>query len=99
MRPLASKNAFGEVNKRLNAFIIGQIKVCLALAVLYTMGLLIIGINFSIPIGILSGLMFVIPYVGTVFGILLYQYTRSNQFWCRLAHLGCLCCLRNSSNY
>ena len=69
MRPVASKT-LGEVNTRLNAFIIGQIKVCLALAVLYTIGLLIVGIDLAIPIGILSGLMFVIPYVGTVFGIL-----------------------------
>ncbi len=69
MRPIASKT-LGEVNKRLNAFIIGQIKVCLALSVLYTVGLLIVGIDLAVPIGILSGLMFVIPYVGTIFGIL-----------------------------
>ena len=69
MRPLAGKT-LGEVNKRLNAFIIGQIKVCLALAVLYTIGLLIIGIDLAVPIGVLSGLLFVIPYVGTIFGIL-----------------------------
>lgn len=69
IRPVAGKT-LGEVNKRLNAFIIGQIKVCLALAVLYTVGLLIVGIDLAIPIGILSGLMFVIPYVGTIFGIL-----------------------------
>ena len=69
IRPVASKT-LGEVNTRLNAFIIGQIKVCLALAVLYTVGLLIVGIDLAIPIGILSGLMFVIPYVGTIFGIL-----------------------------
>lgn len=69
IRPLASKT-LGEVNTRLNAFIIGQIKVCLALSVLYTIGLLIVGIDLAIPIGILSGLLFVIPYVGTIFGIL-----------------------------
>lgn len=69
MRPLAGKT-LGEVNKRLNAFIIGQIKVCLSLAVLYTIGLLIVGIDLAVPIGVLSGLLFVIPYVGTIFGIL-----------------------------
>ena len=69
MRPLAGKT-LGEVNKRLNAFIIGQIKVCLSLAVLYTVGLLIVGIDLAVPIGVLSGLLFVIPYVGTIFGIL-----------------------------
>ena len=69
VRPIVSKT-LGEVNTRLNAFIIGQIKVCLALAVLYTIGLLIVGIDLAIPIGVLSGLLFVIPYVGTIFGIL-----------------------------
>jgi predicted PurR-regulated permease PerM len=67
-RPVAART-FGEVNTRLNAFIIGQIKVCLALAVLYTVGLLIIGIDLAVPIGVVSGILFVIPYVGTVFGI------------------------------
>jgi predicted PurR-regulated permease PerM len=67
-RPMAVRT-FGEVNTRLNAFIIGQIKVCLALAVLYTVGLLIIGIDLAVPIGVISGILFVIPYVGTVFGI------------------------------
>ena len=58
-----------EVDERLNAFVIGQIKVCLSLSVLYSIGLLIVGIDLALPIGILSGLLFVVPYVGTVFGI------------------------------
>ena len=58
-----------EVDERLNAFVIGQIKVCLALAVLYSIGLLIVGIDLALPVGIVSGLLFVVPYVGTVFGI------------------------------
>lgn len=59
-----------EVDERLNAFVIGQIKVCLALAILYSIGLLIVGIDLALPVGILSGLLFVVPYVGTVFGII-----------------------------
>lgn len=58
-----------EVDLRLNAFVRGQIKVCLYLAVLYTIGLLIVGIDLAIPIGILSGLLFIVPYLGTAFGI------------------------------
>jgi predicted PurR-regulated permease PerM len=67
-RPLAQKTML-EVDERLNAFILGQIKVCLALAVLYSFGLWIVGIELAFPIGIASGLLFIIPYVGTVFGI------------------------------
>ena len=43
-----------EVDIRLNAFVRVPIKVCLYLAVLYTIGLLIVGIDLAIPIGILS---------------------------------------------
>ena len=60
-----------EVDLRLNAFVRGQIKVCLALSVLYTIGLLIIGIDLAIPIGIISGLLFIIPYLGPVVGLFL----------------------------
>lgn len=58
-----------EVNIRLNAFVRGQIKLCLYLSVLYTIGLLIVGIDLAIPIGVLSGLLFIVPYLGTAFGI------------------------------
>jgi predicted PurR-regulated permease PerM len=68
-RPLVHKTML-EVDERLNAFILGQIKVCLALAVLYSLGLWIVGIELAFPIGIASGLLFIIPYVGTVFGII-----------------------------
>ena len=59
-----------EVDIRLNAFVRGQIKVCIYLAILYTIGLLIVGIDLAIPIGILSGLLFIVPYLGTAFGII-----------------------------
>ena len=68
MRPVTQKT-LTEVHLRLNAFVLGQIKVCLALAVLYSIGLWIVGIELAFPIGILSGLLFIIPYVGTIFGI------------------------------
>ena len=58
-----------DVDSRLNAFVIGQIKVCAALAVLYSIGLWFVGIDLAIPVGIVSGLLFIIPYLGTIFGI------------------------------
>jgi len=67
-RPSVQKTML-EVDARLNAFILGQIKVCLALAVLYSIGLWIVGIELAFPIGIVSGLLFIIPYVGTIFGL------------------------------
>ncbi len=60
-----------EVNERLSAFVRGQITVCLSLAVLYSIGLLIVGIDLAIPVGVLSGLLFIIPYLGTLVGVVL----------------------------
>ena len=60
-----------EVDERLGAFVRGQITVCLALAVLYSLGLLLVGIDLAIPVGVLSGLLFIVPYLGTAVGIVL----------------------------
>lgn len=60
-----------EVDGRLGAFVRGQITVCLALAVLYSTGLLLVGIDLAIPVGVLSGLLFIVPYLGTAVGIVL----------------------------
>ncbi len=58
-----------EVDGVLSAFLRGQLSVCLILALLYSIGLLLIGIDLALIIGLLSGLAFIVPYVGTIFGI------------------------------
>jgi predicted PurR-regulated permease PerM len=79
MQPTVQKT-MKEVDKRLNAFVRGQIKVCLALAILYTVGLLIVGIDLAVPIGIISGFLFIIPYVGTIFGVIISSLLALIQF-------------------
>jgi len=64
------RNYLQMVDGVLSGFIRGQIMVALALAVLYSIGLGITGIRFGVLIGVVAGLMFIIPYVGTVIGIL-----------------------------
>jgi len=59
-----------EVDTRLSAFVRGQITVCLSLSLLYTIGLWLVECPLAAPIGLLSGLLFFIPYVGTAFGML-----------------------------
>jgi len=58
----------GEIDEVLGGFIRGQLSVCLILAVLYSTGLLVIGIDLALVIGIFSGLAFIIPYAGTILG-------------------------------
>jgi predicted PurR-regulated permease PerM len=60
-----------EVDAVLSGFIRGQLSVCAILAVLYSIGLYFIGIDLAIAIGMLAGITFIIPYVGTIIGIVL----------------------------
>jgi predicted PurR-regulated permease PerM len=60
-----------EVDTVLAGFIRGQLLVCAILAVLYSIGLYFIGIDLAIAIGTLAGITFIIPYVGTIIGIIL----------------------------
>jgi len=60
-----------EINSVLGAFIRGQLTVCLILAALYSIGLYFIGIDLSLAIGMLAGAAFIVPYLGTILGILL----------------------------
>jgi predicted PurR-regulated permease PerM len=60
-----------EVDLRLGGFVQGQITVALTLAVLYSVGLRLVGIDMPYFVGITAGLLFVVPYLGTVIGIVL----------------------------
>lgn len=57
-----------EVNRTLAGFVRGQALVCLVLGLLYAVGLSAAGLNFGLVVGLLSGLLSFIPYVGTLFG-------------------------------
>jgi len=60
-----------EIDAVLSGFVRGQLLVCAILAVLYSIGLYVIGIDLAIAIGTLAGITFIIPYVGTIIGICL----------------------------
>ena len=69
-RPAVSSR-IAEVRELLSAFVRGQVSVCAILAVLYSIGLYVIGIDLAIAIGTPAGAAFIIPYFGTVLGIIL----------------------------
>ena len=58
-----------ESDEVLGAFLRGQVLVMLALATIYSIGLSIVGVEFAIAIGVVSGLVSFVPYLGFVFGI------------------------------
>ena len=63
------RKKLSEVDAVLSGFVRGQLSVCAILALLYSAGLYLIGIDLAIAIGTLAGITFIIPYVGTILGI------------------------------
>ena len=57
-----------EVDATLSGFIRGQALVCIALGLVYSIGLSVVGLKYGAAIGITSGVLSFIPYVGTAFG-------------------------------
>ncbi len=80
----------GEVDGVLSGFVRGQLSVCAILAVLYSIGLYVIGIDLAVAIGTLAGATFIIPYVGTVIGIVLSMAMAFLKFQDILHPLLCL---------
>jgi len=66
--PSASK-LVREADTVLSAFMRGQLTVMLALGVIYTTGLWIVGLDLAFLIGLLAGLISFIPYAGAIVGI------------------------------
>ncbi len=65
----------GETDDVLGAFLRGQIMVMFALAIIYSLGLTLVGLKFAIAIGVVAGLVSFVPYLGFVFGIALAGLT------------------------
>ena len=61
---------FREIDEVLGAFIRGQLLVMLALGLIYTLGLWLIGLDLAFIIGMGAGLLSVVPYLGTLVGVL-----------------------------
>jgi predicted PurR-regulated permease PerM len=60
----------GEIDRVLAGFIRGQLTICLILAVLYSLGFGLIRIDLAVVLGLISGLLFIIPYLGTMIGVI-----------------------------
>ena len=60
-----------EIDLRLAGFLRGQGVVCLALGTFYAVGLTLVGLDFGLAIGIFSGLVSFIPFVGSISGLVL----------------------------
>jgi predicted PurR-regulated permease PerM len=69
-----------EINTVIAEFLRGQFAVMAALAVFYAVGLKIVGLEHGIAIGILTGLLVFIPYLGFGLGLILAMVAALTQF-------------------
>ncbi|MHA1599076.1 MAG: AI-2E family transporter [Alphaproteobacteria bacterium] len=60
-----------EIDKTIAAFVRGQSLVCLTLGVYYAIGLSIVGLDFGLLVGLATGLLSFIPYIGAAIGLLI----------------------------
>ena len=58
-----------ECHEVLGAFVRGQLLVMLALGVIYAAGLMLVGLELGLLIGIMAGLAAIVPYMGFIIGI------------------------------
>jgi len=79
-----------EVDTVLAQFLRGQIVVMLALAVFYSVGLSFTGLDVALPVGIITGLLVFVPYIGFSLGLVLAVLSGLLQFgsWTGLIGIG-----------
>lgn len=71
-RPTATtiRQQVSEIDGTIAAFVRGQAMVCLTLGVFYSIGLTVIGLDFGLLVGLGTGLIAFVPYVGAAIGML-----------------------------
>jgi predicted PurR-regulated permease PerM len=69
-----------EIDAVLGEFLRGQLAVMFVMAAFYAIALSLVGVEYAVAIGLLTGMITFIPYVGAVFGITLGTVVAVMQF-------------------
>ncbi len=80
----------GEADAVLGQYLRGQLLVMLLLAVYYSIGLTLFGLNLALPIGVFTGLAIAIPYVGFGLGLILATLAGFLEFSMTAGHVSAL---------
>lgn len=70
-----------EIDRAIAGFVRGQAAVCLLLGSFYAIALTLTGLNFGLLIGMVSGVITFIPYIGSMTGLLLATCVAVAQFF------------------
>ena len=60
-----------QIHRALGGYVRGQLTACIVLAALYAVGLRLVDIRLAVPIGVLTGMLAFVPYIGFGVGLTL----------------------------
>ena len=61
------KKLFSQIDTLLSAYMRGQFKVCFIMMIYYSITLYLIGFDFALLMGVISGIIIILPYLGFLF--------------------------------
>jgi predicted PurR-regulated permease PerM len=76
-----------QIDASISAYIHGQSGVCLILGSYYAVGLTLAGLNFGFLIGVVSGLISFVPYVGSLTALVVSLCVAVAQFFPEWGHI------------
>jgi predicted PurR-regulated permease PerM len=76
-----------EIDKSIAAYVRGQSAVCLILGTYYAVSLSLAGLNFGFLIGVISGLISFVPYVGSLTALVISLAIAVAQFFPNWVHI------------
>ncbi len=75
------REQLSAINQVLAGFARGQATMCLVLAIYYATALTVIGLDFGLVIGTVTGLISFVPFVGAITGFVLAGGVAAIQYW------------------
>lgn len=70
-----------EIDGAIGGFLRGQLGVCVVLGCYYAIGLMLVGLDFALLIGLLAGAITFVPYIGSMTGLMVAASVAIAQFW------------------
>jgi len=78
----------GKIDAVLSNFVRGQMIICLVMGGLYAVGWSLVGLNYSLALGVFAGVLAFVPFVGVVFALLVALLTAVGQWGFDPANIG-----------
>ena len=75
-----AREIFSQIDAVLAEFLRGQMIVMLVMSVYYVAALALAGLEFALPVGVITGVLVIVPYAGAFTGILLGTVAALLQF-------------------